>query len=82
MMMTAVQCLGGVPVPLYQDAVANEMSFVLQDAGVRFALVEDQEQVDKLLELKDQCRRWSMSSTTIRAACAITTSPSCTTSTS
>ncbi|TXG87074.1 MAG: long-chain fatty acid--CoA ligase [Rhodocyclaceae bacterium] len=54
MMMTAVQCLGGVPVPLYQDAVANEMSFVLQDAGVRFALVEDQEQVDKLLELKDQ----------------------------
>ena len=37
MMMTAVQCLGGVPVPLYQDAVANEMSFVLQDAGVRFA---------------------------------------------
>jgi long-chain acyl-CoA synthetase len=54
MMMTAVQCLGGVPVPLYQDAVANEMAFVLQDAGVRFALAEDQEQVDKLLELKDQ----------------------------
>ncbi len=54
MMMTAVQCLGGVPVPLYQDAVANEMAFVLEDAGVRFALVEDQEQVDKLLELKDQ----------------------------
>ena len=54
MMMTAVQCLGGVPVPLYQDAVANEMAFVLQDAGVRFALAEDQEQVDKLLELKEQ----------------------------
>ncbi len=54
MTMAAVQCLGGVPVPLYQDAVANEMAFVLQDAGIRFALVEDQEQVDKLLELKDQ----------------------------
>ena len=54
MMMTAVQCLGGVPVPLYQDAVANEMLFVLQDAGIRFALVEDQEQVDKMLEIKDQ----------------------------
>ena len=34
MMMTAAQCLGGVPVPLYQDAVASEMLFVLQDAGV------------------------------------------------
>jgi long-chain acyl-CoA synthetase len=54
MTMAAVQCLGGVPVPLYQDAVANEMLFVLQDASIRFALVEDQEQVDKLLELKEQ----------------------------
>jgi long-chain acyl-CoA synthetase len=54
MMMAAAQCVGGVPVPLYQDAVANEMLFVLQDAEVRFALVEDQEQVDKLLEIKDQ----------------------------
>ncbi len=54
MMMSAAQCLGGVPVPLYQDAVAAEMLFVLQDAGVRFAIVEDQEQVDKLLEIKEQ----------------------------
>jgi long-chain acyl-CoA synthetase len=54
MMMTAAQCLGGVPVPLYQDAVANEMLFALQDAGIRFAIVEDQEQVDKMLEIKDQ----------------------------
>ncbi|RIX49139.1 MAG: long-chain fatty acid--CoA ligase [Rhodocyclales bacterium GT-UBC] len=54
MMMTAAQCLGGVPVPLYQDAVAAEMLFVLQDAGIRFVVVEDQEQVDKMLEVKDQ----------------------------
>lgn len=54
MMMAAAQSVGGVPVPLYQDAVAGEMLFVLQDAEVRFALVEDQEQVDKLLEIKDQ----------------------------
>lgn len=54
MMMSAAQCLGGVPVPLYQDAVANEMLFVLQDAGVRFVVVEDQEQVDKMLEVRDQ----------------------------
>ena len=54
MMMTAAQCLGGVPVPLYQDAVSAEMLFVMQDAGIRFAVVEDQEQVDKLLEIMDQ----------------------------
>ena len=53
--MYAAQCLGGVPVPMYQDAVAAEMIFVLQDAGIKFAIVEDQEQVDKLLENKAQC---------------------------
>ena len=53
--MTAVQCLGGVPVPMYQDAVAAEMVFVLQDAGIKFAIVEDQEQVDKLLENMTEC---------------------------
>ena len=46
----AAQSLGGVPVPLYQDAIANEMVFVLDNAEIEFAIVEDQEQVDKLLE--------------------------------
>ncbi len=54
--MAAVQALGGVPVPLYQDAVAEEMVYVLNDADVHFAVVEDQEQVDKLLEIRDRCR--------------------------
>ena len=54
MMISAAQCLGGVPVPLYQDAVADEMLFVLEDAAIRFAAVEDQEQVDKLLEVMDR----------------------------
>ncbi len=53
--MCAAQMLGGIPVPMYQDAVAQEMIFVLQDAGIHIAIVEDQEQVDKLLEVKDQC---------------------------
>ena len=53
--MAAAQCLGGVPVPMYQDAVAQELLFVLQDAEIKFAIVEDQEQVDKLLEVKDNC---------------------------
>ena len=49
--VAACQCLGGIPVMLYQDAVAEEMAYVLQDAEIRFAIVEDQEQVDKMLEI-------------------------------
>jgi long-chain acyl-CoA synthetase len=52
--MAASQALRGVPVPLYQDAIAEEMVFILEDADVRFAVVEDQEQVDKLLEIKNR----------------------------
>jgi long-chain acyl-CoA synthetase len=54
-MMCAIQCLGGVPVPLYQDAVAAEMAFPIQNAAITHALAEDQEQVDKLLEILPQC---------------------------
>jgi long-chain acyl-CoA synthetase len=50
--MAAAQSLGGIPVPLYQDAATEEMGFVLAETDVRFAVVEDQEQVDKLLELR------------------------------
>ncbi len=50
--MSAAQALGAVPVPLYQDSVAEEMAFVLDHAEVRFAMVEDQEQVDKLLGIQ------------------------------
>ncbi len=53
--MCAVQCLGGVPVPLYQDAVAGEMAFPIQNAEITHAVAEDQEQVDKLLEILPQC---------------------------
>src|SRR5206468_6676429 len=48
--MIAAQALGGVPVPMYQDAPAAEFVFVLNDAEIDYALAEDQEQVDKLLE--------------------------------
>jgi long-chain acyl-CoA synthetase len=53
--MCAVQCLGGVPVPLYQDAVAEEMVFPIQNAEIAHAFAEDQEQVDKLLEILPRC---------------------------
>ena len=52
--MVAVQALGGIPVPLYQDSVAEEMVYVLENADVKYAIVQNQEQTDKLLEIKDR----------------------------
>ncbi|MGI9302984.1 MAG: AMP-binding protein [Gammaproteobacteria bacterium] len=53
--MCAAQCLGGVPVPMYQDSVADELVYVVDHAEARYAIAEDQEQVDKLLEIRDRC---------------------------
>ena len=53
--MLAVQSLGAIPIPLYQDAVGAECVFPLNNAEVRFAMVEDQEQVDKLIEIRERC---------------------------
>ncbi|MEE8435290.1 MAG: AMP-binding protein, partial [bacterium] len=53
--MLAAQMLGGVPVPLYQDSNEREMEFIVDHADARFALVEDQEQVDKMLGIKEKC---------------------------
>jgi long-chain acyl-CoA synthetase len=50
----ATQMLGAVPVPVYADAVADELAFVLAHAEVRFAAVEDQEQVDKILSVSER----------------------------
>lgn len=52
--MVAAQALGAVPVPVYSDSVAEEMAYVLAHAEVRFALVQDQEQVDKLLSMSEE----------------------------
>jgi long-chain acyl-CoA synthetase len=51
----AVQSLGGVPVTLYQDAAGDEWVFVFQNAEIEYAIAEDQEQVDKLLEIRAHC---------------------------
>ena len=53
--MLAVQSIGAVPIPLYQDAAATECVFPINNADVKFAFAEDQEQVDKLLEVREQC---------------------------
>ena len=53
----AAQALGAIPVPFYEDAIAQEMVYVFRDAEIAFAVVEDQEQADKLLEILPQCPR-------------------------
>ena len=52
--ITAVQAIRAIPVPLYQDSVADEMQYIYEHAEAKFAIVEDQEQVDKILEIKDK----------------------------
>ena len=53
--MLAAQALGAIPVPLYQDAASAEFVYPINNAEVGFAVVEDQEQIDKLLEIRGQC---------------------------
>ena len=55
--LAACQCLGGVPVPLYQDAIHNELRYIVDHSECRFALAEDQEQADKLMHLKEEIPR-------------------------
>jgi long-chain acyl-CoA synthetase len=57
--MLAAQALGAIPIPLYQDAVGAECVFPITNAEVRFAFAEDQEQVDKLLEVREHCPQLS-----------------------
>ncbi|MCK0168914.1 AMP-binding protein [Jannaschia sp. S6380] len=54
MAMVAAQCAGGIPVPLYQDAVGEELAYVLGHCGAKFVIAGDQEQVDKVIEVRDR----------------------------
>jgi long-chain acyl-CoA synthetase len=50
----AIQALGGIPVPLYQDAIADELGYAIDHAGARIVVAENQEQVDKVLAIRDR----------------------------
>ncbi len=56
--MVAAQSVGAIPVPLYHDANAEEMAYVLGHCGARFVIVADQEQVDKVIEVQDQLHQF------------------------
>jgi len=50
--MVAAQVVGGIPVPVFQDSIAREIQYVIDHADAKIVFAEDQEQVDKILELK------------------------------
>jgi long-chain acyl-CoA synthetase len=50
--MVAAMKVGAIPVPLYQDAVAEEMAYALEHSGAKYAVCGDQEQVDKVIEVQ------------------------------
>ncbi len=52
--MVAAQSIGAIPVPVYQDSVPEEMVYILEHCNVKFVVAEDQEQVDKVIELSDR----------------------------
>ncbi|MBU2981635.1 AMP-binding protein [Lentibacter algarum] len=56
--MVAAQSVGAIPVPLYQDASADEMAYVLDHCGARFVVAEDQEQVDKVIDVQDGLKQF------------------------
>ncbi len=54
--MVAAQAAGAIPVPIYQDSVATEMAYVLEHCSAGFIIAENQEQVDKILDIQDQLK--------------------------
>jgi len=52
--MVAAQKAGCVPVPMYQDAAAEEVAYAMAHCGARFVIAGDQEQVDKIADVRDQ----------------------------
>ena len=58
--MAAAQALGAVPVPLYADSVADEMAYVIEHCEATVAVVQNQEQVDKVLSISDRLSRLGM----------------------
>ena len=51
--MVAAQSVGAIPVPMYSDSATDEMAHVMDHCGARFAVVQDQEQVDKIIDIQD-----------------------------
>ena len=73
----AAQMLGAIPVPVYADAVADELAYVLAHADVRFAAVEDQEQIDKIQSVMQRLPKLEFMVYDENAGCGTTTTAGC-----
>ncbi|HDJ28647.1 MAG TPA: long-chain fatty acid--CoA ligase, partial [Proteobacteria bacterium] len=49
----ASQCLGAIPIGIYQDSILKEVSYIIDLAGARLVVAEDQEQVDKIFDMRE-----------------------------
>ncbi len=56
--MVAAQSVGAIPVPVYNDSAADEMEYILGHCGAKYAIVEDQEQVDKIIDIQDKLHQF------------------------
>ncbi|MFH1058544.1 MAG: AMP-binding protein [Pseudomonadota bacterium] len=50
----AAQSLKGQPLGIYQDSILTEVAYVIDHSGARFVVAEDQEQADKVLDMKEK----------------------------
>jgi long-chain acyl-CoA synthetase len=50
----AAQSAGAIPVGIFVDSLPHQVKFILDHAEARCVIVEDQEQVDKVLEIRDE----------------------------
>ena len=57
--MIAVQALGAIPVPVHPDSNTEELVSCLNNCQAKFAIVQDQQQVDALYDVIDQCQNLS-----------------------
>lgn len=46
-----IQCAGGIATGIFVDSIPSEVKYIAEHSGARFAVVNDQEQADKFLEI-------------------------------
>lgn len=49
----AIQAAGGVVVAMWSDSIPSEAAYIIKHSNSKFVIAEDQEQVDKILEIKN-----------------------------
>jgi len=50
----ATQAAAGIPTGVFVDSIPAEVKYVAADSGTKFAIVNDQEQTDKFLQIRDE----------------------------